>query len=213
MAGWRSAQVEPEIVLHRIHAFVTSFGKACRDNERAAALKKKQAEMEKAAAAKAEAEAKAAAEGKSVAEATGARVLPMRRVMPAPGTRWHREKPSGKLAVPAASRLLRRASRVAPPASRLPRHSEGLRCIWRGSALHAVCAHAACPGCLWLLACKTDADSPNRVLPRWAGLMMSSIQGSLRRGEFKQMKALQAQMSEELASRMQRRRSQMAVDD
>ena len=104
-------------MLHRIHAFVTSFGKACRDNERAAALKKKQAEMEKAAAAKAEAEAKAAAEGKSVAEATGARVLPMRRVMPAPGTRWHREKPSGKLAVPAASRLLRRASRVAPPAA------------------------------------------------------------------------------------------------
>ena len=40
------ADEEPEIVLHRVHAFVTSFGKACRDNERAAFLKRRAAEEE-----------------------------------------------------------------------------------------------------------------------------------------------------------------------
>ena len=121
--GEESAAEEPEMVLHRIHAFVTSFGKACRDNERAAFLKKKQEEIEAERARKAEADAKATAAGGGGESAP--RKPHMRKVVTSPG------------------------------------------------------------------------------------LMMSSIQGSLRRGEFKAMKALQAQMSEELASRMRERRSSL----
>ena len=121
--GEESAAEEPEMVLHRIHAFVTSFGKACRDNERAAFLKKKQEEIEAERARKTEADAKATAAGGGGESAP--RKSLMRKVLTSPG------------------------------------------------------------------------------------LMMSSIQGSLRRGEFKSMKALQAQMSEELASRMRERRSSL----
>jgi len=114
-------------VLHRLHAFSTSFGKACRDNERAVLLKKKQEEAE--ARAKAESDAKAAAE------------------------------------------------RDGNPAS--PRGTPRMRRM---------------------------VTSP--------GLMMSNIQGSLRRGEFAKMKSMQAQMqaqmSEELASRLKSRRRSVA---
>ena len=53
---------------------------------------------------------------------------------------------------------------------------------------------------------------PRRVQPSPG--VMSSIQGSLRRGEFKMMKQLQAAMSEELRGHLGRRRSQMTgIDD
>jgi len=128
-----AAADEPEIVLNRVHAFVTSFGKACRDNERAAFLKKKQKEQEAEKARRAEEAAKG---GGAAAGGVG-------------------ETPPG--AVPGLRKL---------------RH----------------------------------------VVPA-AGMMMSSIQGSLRRGEFKMMKQLQAQMSEELASRLKKRRSSVNCGD
>ena len=125
---------EPEIVLQRIHAFVTSFCKACRDNERAAFLKKKAEEMEAERLRQKEADAKAAA-------AAG-----------------------GGAATPAA-----------------------------GGA--------------------TPRKTPLRRVQTSGGLMMSSIQGSLRRGEFKQMKQMQQMMSEELKSRMMQRRRSTQLDD
>jgi len=115
---------EPEVVLQRVHAFSISFGKACRDNERQAFLKRK-----------AEQDAKERVERQKRAEAVGA----------------------------AGSGTPRRAG-----------------------------------------------ATPRKVLP---APMMDNIQGSLRRGDFRMMKALQAQMSEELASRLVHRRSQMTGGD
>ena len=121
------AQAEPEIVLHRIHAFVTSFGKACRDNERAALLKKKQEEA---------AEAKARTDADAKAAATDGAGSP------------------------------------------------------RGP----------------------ETPHVRKVMSATPGGMMSNIQGSLRRGEFHMMKQMQAQMSEELASRLRGRRRSMVED-
>ena len=119
--GEEVAHEEPEVVLQRVHAFVTSFCKACRDNERAAFLK-----------------AKAAQENQQRAERA-------RRIQESGGP-----APSGRRA-------------------------------------------------------------PRRVQPSTA--TMNSIQGSLRRGEFKMMKQLQAQMSEELRGKLGRRRSQLTEQD
>jgi len=121
--GDTSCADESEVVLQRVHAFSISFGKACRDNERQAFLKRK-----------AEQDAKERLERQKRAESAGA----------AGGT---------------------------------PRRA---------------------------------GATPRKVVP---APMMDNIQGSLRRGDFRMMKALQAQMSEELASRLVHRRSQMTGGD
>ena len=70
------------------------------------------------------------------------------------------------------------------------------------------------PGYAASVAAEDLCEPGLRRLQTTPGLMMSNIQGSLRRGEFKMMKQLQAQMSEELASRLgQRRRSVTAGDN
>ena len=123
---------EPEIVLGRVHAFVTSFCKACRDNERAAFLRQKaeQEERERVERAKRVEEQGGPSAGGPAAGGGGGGWTPRRkmRVVQAPG-------------------------------------------------------------------------------------VMSSIQLSVKRGEFKSMKALQAQMSEELRGKLGRRRSQMLDKD
>ena len=134
--GETSDAAEPEATLGRIRSFAASFHKACRDNERAAFLKKKAEEIEAERARKAEAEAKAAAEGADSANAL--------------------------------------------PGGATPRKPQGMR---------------------------RNITSP--------GLMMSSIQGSLRRGEYSKMKSLfaaaQAEMAEELKGKLGRRRQ--AIDE
>ena len=135
--GEEATPDEPEIVLGRIHAFVTSFCKACRDNERAAFLKHKAEQEEKE------------------------RVERAKRV----------EEQGG----PSAG----------GPASGGPAVGGG--------------------GGGW---------TPRRKMRVvQAPGVMSEIQLSVKRGEFKSMKALQAQMSEELRGKLGRRRSQMLDKD
>jgi len=130
---------EPELVLQRIHAFSISFQKACRDNERAAFLKKKAAQEEQDKA--------------------------------------------------------ERAQRAAAQASRVPGGDrETQQPAESGSST-------------------SRRKVPLRSRMAGPGAMVGSIQGSLRRGEFKMMKQLQSQFSEELAQRMASRRSSIVGDE
>ena len=117
--GQDANEVEPEQLLSRIHAFAVSFGKACRDNERADLMRKKQQQVKQQQA--------------NISD--GAK-----------------------------------------------REGGGLRAVVR-----------------------KKLAVPNHV--------MKSIQGSLRRGEFAQMKEMQAQMSHELAHCMAVRRNSITGSD
>ena len=77
---------EPEVVLVRLHAFATAFGKACRDNERQAYLAKKaQQDAAERAERQKRAEPAAAAGGGSPQALPSQRKMPLRRLQQAPG--------------------------------------------------------------------------------------------------------------------------------